>query len=121
MNRAYFPAIALAVAAAASGSAFAEIAPIDNTPFQSTFSRAQVKADLAQYKAAGVNPWSRSYNPLSSFKSTQTREAVTAEYVANRDVVKAFTGEDSGSAYLSATRTAKQPVRHLAGTPLRAE
>lgn len=99
MNRKIATALVLA-AAAVAGNAFADditIAP-DFVP-QAT--RAQVQAELAQYKQAGVNPWSTSYNPLKTFKSSTTREQVTAEYLASRDEVAALTSEDSGSFYLA--------------------
>jgi len=62
-----------------------------------------------------VNPWATSYNPLRAFKSTTTRDAVTAEYVAARDQVAAFTGEDSGAAYLSANQNRVPAATTLAG------
>jgi hypothetical protein len=61
-----------------------------------------------------------SYNPLLSFKSATTREAVVAEYLAARDEVKALNGEDSGSAYLAQTR-AIGATSTLAGTPANAQ
>lgn len=70
----------------------------------STRTTAQVQAELAQYKQSGINPWSTSYNPLKSFRSTKAQQQVQQEYLASRDVVKAMNGEDSGSAYLAAHR-----------------
>ena len=95
---------ALAIAAAASGAALADDITIDTQPFTSTATRAEVKAELAQARAAGVNPWSTQYNPLKGFQSTRTRAEVTAEYLASRSRVAAFTGEDSGAAYLAQNR-----------------
>lgn len=66
-----------------------------------TLSREAVQTELAQYRREGVNPWSKSYNPLKAFRSTSSRADVTAQYVEARDRVAAFTGEDSGSAYLA--------------------
>ena len=63
--------------------------------------RADVQAELAQYKREGVNPWSTQYNPLASFKSTASRADVTAAYIASRDEVAALNGEDSGAASLA--------------------
>ncbi|MDB5874939.1 MAG: hypothetical protein JWQ07_4381 [Ramlibacter sp.] len=100
MNRNIASALVIA-AAALAGNAFADDITVDTTPFAGTRSRVEVQAELAQYKAAGVNPWSTQYNPLKQFRSARTREQVTAEYVANRDEVAALTGEDSGSAYLA--------------------
>ena len=49
------------------------------------------------------------------FVSTATRAEVCAEYIAQRDRVAAFTGEDSGSAYLAQQRADRASV--LAGQP----
>jgi hypothetical protein len=82
--------------------------------------RAAVAQQFVQYRADGVNPWSTSYNPLKGFRSERTRAEVTAEYLRSRDVVSAFTGEDSGSAYLAA----RKPVAtgsQFAGQPASAQ
>jgi hypothetical protein len=91
----------LALAALASTAARADDITIDNTPFQSVRTRAEVQAELAQFNQSGVSPWSIRYNQLAKFKSTKTRAEVQAEYRAERDQVAAMTGEDSGSAYLT--------------------
>jgi hypothetical protein len=75
-------------------------------PFESKKSRSDVKEELRRYKQAGVNPWSTSYTPLRSFKSTRTRADVQAEFLASREEVAAFNGEDSGSAFLASRRPA---------------
>src|SRR5215207_4429851 len=90
-----------AFAALASSGARADDITIDNTAFQSTRTRAEVQSELAQYKKAGVNPWSISYNQLASFHSARSRDEVQAEYRAARDQVAAMNAEDSGSAYLA--------------------
>ncbi len=119
MNRTVFSAAALAIAAL-SGNAFAESPTVVKDNFVSTQSRAQVQADLAAYKQAGVNPWSTQYNPLRGFKSSKTRAEVQAEFLAARDQVAALTGEDSGSAWLSAAQQYQVPAT-LAGTPKNAQ
>jgi len=101
------------VAAAAAGNAFADDITVDTTPFNSTKTRAEVQADVVQFKK-GPNVWSTQYNPLAKFRSATTRDAVTAAYVADRGQVAALTGEDSGSAYLTATRAVNDSTR-LAG------
>jgi hypothetical protein len=117
MNRRIASAIVIA-AAAVAGNAFADDITIDPAPFTSTKTRAQVQTELAQYKAAGINPWSTQYNPLKQFKSAKSRAEVVAEYVAARDEVAAFSGEDSGSAWLAQNRS-QRGVRSttLAGQP----
>lgn len=103
-------------AAAAAGNAFADDITIDTTPFVSSKSRAEVQAELAQFKQAGTSPWSIQYNPLARFASNTTRAEVTAQYVASRDQVNALTGEDSGSAYLAHYRV-RNTGTTLAGLP----
>ena len=100
MNRNIASALVIA-AAAIAGNAFADDITIDTTPFNSVKSRTEVQAELAQYKKAGVNPWSTQYNPLAQFKSNTSRAQVAAEYTAARDEVAALNSEDSGSAYLA--------------------
>jgi hypothetical protein len=102
---------ALAVAAAACNVAFADDITIDPTPFVSTKSEAQVLAEMKEFRASGVNPWSGSYNPLASFNSTRTRDEVKAEFLASRQETQAFMGEDSGSTYLPANSQAGRPIQ----------
>ncbi len=106
-----------AFAAFASAAARADDITIDPATFQSARSRAEVQAELAQYKRSGVNPWSTSYNPLARFQSTRTRTAVQAEYLAERDQVAAMNAEDSGSTYLARAVTRNHSTT-LAGTPV---
>jgi hypothetical protein len=81
--------------------------------------RAQVQAQVTAPRT-GVSPWSTSYNPLAAFRSERTRAEVTADYLASRNAVAAFTGEDSGSNYLAARRTT-DATRQLAGQPVNAQ
>lgn len=117
---------ALALAAALSVTAIAAQAETPDaagqfaTPATATASRAQVEAQFADYRKAGVNPWSISYNPLKGFQAQKTRAQVTGEYLASRNAVSAMTGEDSGSAYLAGTRGIAAG-RFLAGTPVNAQ
>jgi hypothetical protein len=114
-------AVAIALASVAAGQAFAqplgqEGGQVDS--FASTKTRDQVYAELVQFRADyPVSPWSFRYNPLATFKSTQTRAEVTAAYVADRDEVAALTGEDSGSAFLAHAGTRGVPANaNLAST-----
>jgi hypothetical protein len=111
---------AVALSAGFAGAAFAEGPIQSNDVFTGAQTRAAVQAELAAYKQAGVNPWSTSYNPLRGFRSTASRDAVVADYVASRDQVRAFNAEDSGSSYLAQGRSATVPAT-LAGTPARAQ
>jgi hypothetical protein len=101
MNRKALIALAAFAALAGSTAARADDITIDNTPFQSVRTRADVQGELAAYKKNGVNTYSISYNQLSKFKSDRTRDEVRAEYLADRAEVAALTSEDSGSAYLA--------------------
>ncbi|WP_427911561.1 DUF4148 domain-containing protein [Ramlibacter sp. MMS24-I3-19] len=101
-------ATAFAVATlAAGGTAFAQTTPYGQEGGQADAyapakTRAQVQDELVQFRAEyPVSPWSFRYDPLTKFKSQATRADVTAAYIADRDAVAAFTGEDSGSAYLA--------------------
>lgn len=110
-------ATALVLAATAlAGNAFADDITVDTTPFVSSKSRAQVQAELTQFKQAGTSPWSIQYNPLRSFTSNTTRADVTAQYLDSRNQVAAFTGEDSGSTFLAQHRV-RNTGTTLAGQP----
>ncbi|HWI81060.1 DUF4148 domain-containing protein [Ramlibacter sp.] len=108
------------LAAAASFAAQADEADASQygVQFQGALSRAQVQAELGQYKKAGVNPWSTSYNQIAASKAIRTRADVSAEYLAARDQVAALNGEDSGSAYLTQTAVRGTAAStNLAGQP----
>jgi hypothetical protein len=84
-----------------------------NSVAPSQVSRTQVQAQAVAAKQTGVNPWSTSYNPLATFHSERSRADVRADYLASRKAVAAMTGEDSGSAYLTAAQPAAD--RQFAG------
>ena len=109
------------VLAAFAGNALADDPTVVNERFAASKTRAEVQAELAAYKATGVNPWANSYQPLKYFKSTASREAVVGEYLASRNEVRALTGEDSGSAYIAQARGIAVPASTLAGTPANAQ
>ena len=109
---------ALILAAAFAGQAFAESPLQGDAGFAGSRTRAEVQAELVTFKK-GPNPWSTQYNPLRSFQSGTSRDAVTAAYIASRDEVKALNGEDSGSAYLAAARSLNTATT-LAGQPVNA-
>ena len=108
-----------AIAFVAASSALAESPLAGDQPFAAARSRAEVQAELQQYKASGVNPWSQSYDQLRGFQSTKTRAQVTAEFLQSRNETAALTSEDSGSALLSARTRDVAPV--LAGQPVNAQ
>jgi len=114
-------AISALALAAFAGSALADDITVVDDHFVSTKTRAEVNADLAAYRAAGVNPWSTWYQPLDQFHSATTRQAVTADYLASRNEVRALTGEDSGSAYLAEVRGHGVQSSTLAALPVNAQ
>lgn len=105
MNRTTTTIFALTFAAlSGAASAQTDLAgdiSVETKPFVSTKSRAETRAELDAYQKAGVDPWAQHYNPLTSFVSSKSRAQVTAELRADPQAVAAFSGEDSGSRYLS--------------------
>lgn len=93
--------IALTLACGAAANVFADDITVDPNPFVSTASRAEVREELAAFRGAGVNPWADEYDQLSPFRGARTRAEVRAEFLGGRAAVGAFSGEDSGSMYLS--------------------
>ena len=112
--------IATAATSAFAGTTYLGDIAVESTPFVSTRTQAEVQAELAQYKQAGVNPWSTSYNPLKYFRSAKARAQVEQDYLASRDEVRAITAEDSGSSYLAQHRV-RGTGSQLAGQPTRAQ
>jgi hypothetical protein len=121
MNSKTLLAVAAFAAVAATG-AHADEADASQyaVQFEGTRTRAEVQAELFDYKRAGVNPWSISYNQLAQFKSAKSRDQVQAEYRAERQAVAAMTAEDSGSAYLTQLASTRNVGTTLAGTPVNA-
>jgi hypothetical protein len=109
MNR--ISVIAIVLATMGGTAAYAGDITVDTTPFVSTRTRAEVQAQLAQ---PGPNVWSTSYNQLAQFHPQRTRAEVKAEYLASRPQVQAFTGEDSGSAYLIRARAGRAAATRVA-------
>lgn len=98
-------------AAAAITPAHADDITIDDSPWTSTASRAEVRAQLM--KSGSITEWTMQFNE-SRVKTDYARGQARAEYLAARDEVRALNGEDSGSAYLG-----KTPVnaRAIMGAP----
>ena len=97
-------AAALAFAAIASGNAYADDITIDNTPFVSTKTRAEVRAELMGLPEAVRNAnseWSMQLNQTPQPNSGYTRAQAKAEYIAARREVNALNAEDSGSFYFA--------------------
>lgn len=119
MNNASKLFVIAAIAASSVGAAFADEADGSQNvlAFHGDRTRAEVQAELQQYRQAGVNPWSTSYNQLGGFRSEKTRADVRTEFLASRDEAAALKGEDSGATYLAQHRAAT-PATVLAGQPV---
>lgn len=119
---------ALALAAVLSTVAFAAQAesPDPSGQFATAVTRqaaqpASVQAERAKVAPGNsANPWSTRFNPLDGFRSERTRAEVQADYIASRERVAAFTGEDSGAAYLAAHKPAFTGAT-VAGQPVNAQ
>ena len=110
-------AAALALAAM-TGAAYADDITIDPTPFVSTKSRAEVRAEVLGQAEQIRMAWGEGSPGMNAtpFRSTLTRAQVRDEYIASRDQVNAFNGEDSGSAYLTAMQPQRDRNLMLAGS-----
>jgi hypothetical protein len=116
-------AFIVAIALAAAGAAYADGPTIDTAAAVAaapTKTRAEVKAELAKsLRAASTGLWSESYNPLTMTRPAKTRNRVLDELELARDSghLRAFSGEDSGSAYMAARSTRRSaPAGVIAGT-----
>jgi uncharacterized protein DUF4148 len=95
-------AAVFAVAAIASGNAYADDITIDNTHFVSSKTRAEVRAEvLAQSLTSASGEWRKQLNDPTPIKSAYTRQQARDEYIAARDEVNARNAEDSGSSYVA--------------------
>ncbi len=116
----YATIVAAACACAvATTQARAESPTIDNTPFVSTRTRAQVRAELmaAPHAALGYAQWSEQGNDMHATPSGYTRAEATAAYRASREEAKALSGEDSGSTYLAQRSSVQRRDTMLAHAP----
>jgi hypothetical protein len=103
--------VAAALAALASGAAFAEGGTYDYPQaYSSNVTRAQVQTELEQAKRDGsIRVHSTSYNHMAAAKSLKSRDEVRAEVLAERNLpagavrAAALHGEDSGSFAFSRT------------------
>jgi len=102
--------ISVTLAALAPADAYADDISIDNTPFSSSRSRAEIRAELLGQPAAwkmNADELAMQRNHLAPVRSVSTREQVKAEYKASRDDVNRLLGEDSGSSYFARSALAR--------------
>jgi hypothetical protein len=112
-------AAVFAVAAIASGSAYADDITIDTTPFVSSKTRAEVRAEVMGQSAllrTSSSEWAMQFNDAPQPNSTYTRQAAKDEYMAARHEVNALNGEDSGSFYIASLPRRMNAGVTMAGT-----
>ena len=119
MTRRTFSVIAFSSSVAAAtlaatvmaGSALAETPTVDNTPFVSTKTRAEVQAELFSHRdqlSSSASEWVFQQNEAQN-ASGYTRQQARAEYDASREQVRAMNSEDGGSRSLSRRTYRRQP------------
>jgi hypothetical protein len=94
-----------AIAAIVSGNAYADDITIDDTPFVSTKTRAEVRAEVigqSESLRTASSEWAMQMNEPAQPNSAYTREAAQAEYIASRDEVNSRNAEHGGSSYFAA-------------------
>jgi hypothetical protein len=104
--------------AAMTSVAYADDITIDPTPFVSTKSRAEVRAEVigkAEQIRMAHGEGAYGMTPAAS-GGTLTRAQVRDDYMASRAQVSAFNGEDSGSAWLTAMQPHRDGNLMLAGS-----
>lgn len=97
MNRHF--AIALVLALCAAGNVLAHDIAIE-PPFTASRSRAEVLAELQQFRQSGADPWSQSYDQVAQMRGERTRAEARRDFIAARAAMAAMHCEDSGSTYL---------------------
>ncbi len=109
--------LVVALALAAAGAAYADDPTIEPAAAAvSTKTRAEVQAERTQAKR---DVWSNTYNPLTMTRPAKTRNRVLdeLELAQENGQLRAFGGEDSGSAYLAARATRRPAAASvIAGT-----
>lgn len=109
-------AAAVLGAALMTGSARAEGPIGDSSPFTSSRTRAEVKAELMQDRnlvTSAGSEWTMQRGEPVHAANGYTRAQARAEYIAARDEVRALTSDDGGSSYF-ARSTVRKPDTMLA-------
>jgi hypothetical protein len=97
-------AAAFVLAALASSNAYADDITIDKTPFVSSRTPAEVRAEVmgqAEALRMANSEWPTQSDHASIPPSDFTSAQAKAEYIASRAEVNARNGEDSGSSYFA--------------------
>lgn len=102
-----------AAAAIVSTSAYADDITVEQTPFVSSLSRAEVQAEVTKHvrQIRGANSdWVLQYNEAPLTRSDLTSQQAKAAYILSREYVNALNAEDSGAAYFGKTEA---PLRGM--------
>jgi hypothetical protein len=92
-------AAAAAALVMASGNAYADDITIDNTPFISKASRAEVRSDFKRSGTSPLTEWNTQQSDPVQSNSSYTSSQARSDYVRSRGEVLSVTSEDSGSSY----------------------
>ena len=122
MTRRTFSVIAFSSSVAAAtlaatvmaGNAMAETPTVDNTPFVSTKTRAEVQAELFSHRdqlSSNASEWILQQNETQN-ASGYTRQQARAEYIVSREQVRVMNSEGGGSGSLAQT-SVQTPARSL--------
>lgn len=107
---------------AATAHAEGPIASGPDTPFVSSRTRAEVRAEVirsGEAVRAAASEWDRNQHTFQPVAGGPTRAQIAAEYISARDEVHALNGEDSGAAYLGSHTVAMPAGTMLAANSYR--
>lgn len=97
-------AVTVTLAAVAPSDAHADDIAVDTTPFTSSRTRAEIRAELLSQPAVikmNADELALQSNHLPPIRSVATRDQVRADYKTSRDYVHELGAEDSGSSYFA--------------------
>ena len=106
--------VGIAAGLAVSQHAYADDITMDTSPFSSTKTREEVRADL-KVPYPGGYPWSSQYRQAAPKDSTYTSQQARADYLSSRQEIGALNAEDSGAAYLGRTAGRANPTATMGG------
>jgi len=106
--------VGIAAGLAVSNQAYADDITMDATPFSSTKTRQDVRAEL-KVPYPGGYPWSTQYRQAAPKDSTYTSQQARADYLSSRQEVGALNAEDGGAAYFGRTAGRVNPTATMGG------
>ena len=114
--------LAVLLAAASSGSAYADDITLDTTPSPAASARAEGQPNVFRRGSpvrGDASEWALQSNQPVALTSASTRTQAQAEYKASREQVNALLGEDSGSAYFMKSAPGRTNGTATMGAPSR--